>query len=288
MAKVELALPSNVGQGLYVDSSCIDCDTCRQIAPQTFGDVNGQSYVHAQPTTGGSRLRAAMALVACPTASIGTTGDLPELSAARMAFPELVTPEVAYCGYSAPSSYGASSYLLLRPQGNVLVDCPRFAAPLRKRIEEMGGIDLIVLTHRDDVADHAKWARHFGARRVLHHDDVTEETAEVEVQPQGSDPLGLDDELLMIPTPGHTEGHAVFLYRGMYLFTGDHLWHDRRLDASRSVCWYDWKKQQESMKRLLTYDFDWVLPGHGGRHHAPPAAMRTALQECIARMATQR
>ena len=36
-------------------------------------------------------------------------------------------------------------------------------------IQEMGGVQYIVLSHRDDVADHAKWAEHFPeAARIIH------------------------------------------------------------------------------------------------------------------------
>jgi len=55
----------------------------------------------------------------------------------------------------------------------------------------------------------------------------------------------------MIPTPGHTKGHAVFLYRDTFLFTGDHLaWSETRghLYAFRSACWYSWPEQIKSIE----------------------------------------
>ena len=68
------------------------------------------------------------------------------------------------------------------------------------------------------------------------------------------------------------------------LFTGDHLaWSETRghLYAFRSACWYSWREQIESMKRLLDYRFEWVLPGHGRPVHLPADAMRTSLARCI-------
>jgi glyoxylase-like metal-dependent hydrolase (beta-lactamase superfamily II) len=53
------------------------------------------------------------------------------------------------------------------------------------------------------------------------------------------------------------------------------------LTAFRDFCWYSWPAQIESMKRLLAYDFSWVLPGHGRRYHAPQTQMKQALQDCI-------
>jgi hypothetical protein len=37
MADPAHRLPENVEGSFFVDSTCIDCDTCRQIAPATFG-----------------------------------------------------------------------------------------------------------------------------------------------------------------------------------------------------------------------------------------------------------
>lgn len=141
------------------------------------------------------------------------------------------------------------------------------------------------LTHRDDVADHAAFARHFGCRRVLHERDIAGGTRAVECKITGLDPMPLASDLLAIPTPGHTRGHSVLLYREKFLFTGDHLaWSDRRngLVAFRDACWYSWQEQIGSMERLLDFSFEWVLPGHGAWHHAASAAvMRRELERCI-------
>ena len=70
MADPDRRLPENVSGDFFVDSSCIDCDTCRQIAPATFRDHGGQSSVHRQPVTEQETHLALMALISCPTASI--------------------------------------------------------------------------------------------------------------------------------------------------------------------------------------------------------------------------
>jgi ferredoxin len=76
MARLAQRLPQNASGDLYVDASCIDCETCRQIAPGVFArhDGAGQSVVRAQPADAAERRRALMALAACPTASIGQAG----------------------------------------------------------------------------------------------------------------------------------------------------------------------------------------------------------------------
>jgi len=143
------------------------------------------------------------------------------------------------------------------------------------------------LTHRDDVADHAKFHERFGCERVLHRDDIRSRTSAVERQPDGLDPVKITEDMLMIPTPGHTKGHSVFLYRDQYLFTGDHLaWDpdDERLIAFYGACWYSWTEQIKSMERLLDYQFEWVLPGHGRPVHLDAERMHRELERCVAWM----
>jgi glyoxylase-like metal-dependent hydrolase (beta-lactamase superfamily II) len=79
----------------------------------------------------------------------------------------------------------------------------------------------------------------------------------------------------------------VLLYANRYLFTGDHLAWDRdkqRLTAFRDYCWHSWRQQKESLEKLLAYEFEWVLPGHGQRVHLPAAQMRQQLAELVERV----
>ncbi len=288
MARISERLDENVDGDFFVDASCIDCDACRQIAPDTFRDHGGQSSVYRQPQTETDELRALMALVACPTASIGTRSGRSAREAVR-AFPSVVVDNVYFCGFTAESSFGAWSYLIVRPPeagGNVLVDSPRFTAPLARRLEAMGGVALMYLSHRDDIADHAKFAAHFGCPRVMHEADGAARLG-VERVTTGRDLLPLDAQLLSIPTPGHTRGHQVLLYGARALFTGDHLaWSPERgrLTAFRDVCWDSWAEQTRSMERLLGYRFEWVLPGHGRIAHLPAAEMHASLERCVEAM----
>lgn len=286
MARPEDRLPDNAPGAFYVDATCIDCGTCRIVAPATFAEAADHSFVATQPADDAARHRALMALVACPTGSIGTE-EKADLKAAIAAFPEEVLPGVRYCGFAAEASYGAQAWLIVRPEGNVLVDSPRAARPLLTAIERLGGVRWMFLTHRDDVADHAVFARHFGATRVMHHADVTAATRDVEHVIEGDAPEALADDLVVVPVPGHTPGSAALLWNEEVLFSGDHLWGtaDGRLHASRSVCWYDWAKQRRSVEHLLQWRFGHVLPGHGRPWHEGHAAREPALRELIERMA---
>jgi len=108
---------------------------------------------------------------------------------------------------------------------------------------------------------------------------------------EGREATRLEDDLLVVPTPGHTRGHQVLLYAGSMLFTGDHLaWSPdvHGLAASRDVCWYSWKEQTRSMETLLAYRFEWVLPGHGHRHRCSSQEMHRHLERCVRSMKGER
>ncbi len=288
MARLSRRIEDNAPGEYFVDDSCIDCETCRVVAPQVFERVDrvGQSAVRHQPWSTSDGLRARMALVSCPTSSIGSASKV-DVRDAVDALPDPITADVSYCGYAAESSFGAASYLVRRSGGNVLVDSPRAARPLFDRIAALGGVGTMFLTHRDDVADHALYAKQFGCERVMHAADIGAGTRDIERRVEGDDPVALATDLLLIPVPGHTRGSQALLYRGEVLFTGDHLWGSddgSGLDASRGVCWYSWAEQTRSMEKLLAFDFEWVLPGHGPRFHAPRRRMRSELEKLIARM----
>src|ERR1700675_93965 len=214
MAQINQRLTENVDGDFYVDASCIDCDACRQIAPASFRDHGGQSSVFHQPQNPGEQHRAFMALVACPTASIGTLSHRSARQGVE-AFPVHVVDDVYFCGFTSESSFGAWSYLIVRPPqqgGNVLVDSPRFTAPLVKRIEKMGGVSLMFLSHRDDIADHIKFAAHFHCPRIMHEGDGASSRG-IERVISEVDPVRIDDELLLVPTPGHRGGNQFLFYR---------------------------------------------------------------------------
>jgi glyoxylase-like metal-dependent hydrolase (beta-lactamase superfamily II)/ferredoxin len=288
VARLSARLSDNAPGDFFVDDAGIDCETCRILAPRVFerSDRLGLSVVGRQPASTEDALRAKMAIVSCPTSAIGTASKV-DVKDAVLALPEWIAPDVYYCGYAAESSFGAASYLVRRDDGNVLVDSPRAARPLMERIEALGGVRTMFLTHRDDVADHAQYARRFRCGRVMHSRDVGNDTRAVERRIEGDDPMHLAADMVAIPTPGHTRGSMVLLVGGTFLFTGDHLWGSEDgegLEAGRDVCWYSWAEQTRSMEKLLAFDFEWVLPGHGPRFHAPARRMRAEMERLVGRM----
>lgn len=288
MANYERRVRENVVGDFFVDATCIDCDTCRQLAPRVFGEADETAFVQAQPTTTAERRAALQALVCCPTGSIGTQGD-DDPREVFGDFPQPIDGPVYYCGFNSPKSYGGNSYFIRHHDGSWLVDSPKFLPTLVRRLEALGGVTNIFLTHHDDVAEAAKFAAHFGARRIIHRRELQSQP-DAEWVLDGDEPQQLAPGFLAVPTPGHTAGHLALLFDDRFLFTGDHLDYDRhehRLDASPDYCWHSWPQQIESIERLQSYTFEWVLPGHGQRVQLPPEEMRRQLQELAARMRQQ-
>ncbi len=284
MANPKRSRPENTAGDFYVDDTCIDCDTCRWLAPATFLRAGEFSAVGRQPATSTERELALQAAVACPTASIGTHSPASELPSIRRAFPLPLEDNVFYCGYHSRKSFGAASYFIQRDEGNILVDSPRFSPVLAERLESMGGVRYFYLTHGDDVADHEAWRDRFGCERIMHKWDANVETLGLEILLQDEQPYALAEDLLILPVPGHTRGSTVLLYRDKFIFTGDHLAYSIRLKhlyAFRTACWYSWEKQILSMETLLKYRFEWVLPGHGRRYHANAEEISRQMGLCI-------
>jgi ferredoxin len=76
MAELKDRLPDNVSGKFFVDRQCIDCDVCRDTAPENFArnDENGYSYVWKQPENPAEIEKCSEALDACPVEAIGDDG----------------------------------------------------------------------------------------------------------------------------------------------------------------------------------------------------------------------
>lgn len=275
MAQRAHALAGNAPGDWFVDRACIDCDTCRQLAPATFVEADGHALVAAQPQHAEERAAAARAALSCPTGAIGAGADAPAVRAAADALPWALDATVAYCGYTSARSYGASSYLLTRPEGRWMIDAPRWVPGFAETL------------HRDDCADAARYAAHCGARRYIHAADADAQP-DAEVQLTGEAPHPIAPGLTVVPVPGHTAGSIAVVDDQGHAFTGDHCWWSRRqgrLTASRDVCWYSWSAQAASMARLAEHPCTTILPGHGMRASFPsPGAAREALLALASRM----
>lgn len=284
MADRKKIVPGNVAGDFFVDTTCINCDNCRQIAPAIFGTFDDYAGVKRQPETGAEVRQALQALICCPTGSIGFT-EKHDVKSAIYDFPLPVADDVYYCGFNSAKSAGGKSYCIIRQDGNILTDAPKFHARLVQFFKEKGGLKYIFLTHRDDVADAHRYATEFGALRIIHREDEEAQPG-AEMILEGNDVVRLTDDLTVIPTPGHTEGHCMLHYKDKFLFSGDVFTSSYRGREGLQVwspdwCWYSYVEQMHSLERLLDYRFEWVLPGHGRIFNQEAQLMQDEVRRAI-------
>lgn len=257
--------PESAPGDWFVDKRCIDCGASRHVAPGLVVSRGDFSVFARQPETPEEVHQAWLAAEICPTRSIRTESHLrppPGL------YPHPLDEHVYLCGHNDRSSFGAHSYFVLRPSGNLLIDSPQLTRKLIAPFEEAGGIAKILLTHRDDVADAQKWAERFSAEVYIHRDDQSAAPYATHVIEGSSpaEPTDIDAGVRAIPTPGHTKGSVVFQVDETFVFTGDSLTWDYEHDgmrAFRRACWYSWPVQKQSLIGLADYRFERLFSGHG-------------------------
>jgi|TARA_R110000868_G_scaffold83472_1_gene235568 ferredoxin len=76
MADKEDKWAENVEGKFYVDEQCIDCDLCRETAPDNFTSETdgGYSYVYKQPESDEELELCVEAMEGCPVDAIGDDG----------------------------------------------------------------------------------------------------------------------------------------------------------------------------------------------------------------------
>jgi glyoxylase-like metal-dependent hydrolase (beta-lactamase superfamily II)/ferredoxin len=264
-----------------VRDTCIDCDACCQHAPSVFAHGARQVVVAKQPSRD-EREAATRALLTCPVGAI--TGEPVREVVLPQHLGATSSASIHVCGYNSEDAYGGNAFLVRRARGNLLVDGPRFAAPL---VREIDSIAHILITHGDDVGDAKQWAERFGARVWIHEGDHRAAPFATDVL-RGDGPTAIDDGVLAIPTPGHTRGSVMFLVDDDALFTGDSLYWSRareRLSAFPDACWYSWPQQIESLARLARdHAFGWILAGHGDRRRLGASEARAQVLALVERM----
>ena len=76
MADLDEKYEDNAPGKYYVDTQCIDCDLCRETAPDNFTrqDDEGYSFVYKQPENDEEEAQCQEAMDGCPVEAIGDNG----------------------------------------------------------------------------------------------------------------------------------------------------------------------------------------------------------------------
>ena len=77
MANRDDKVPESIEGKYYVDSQCIDCNLCREIAPNNFAhqDEAGYVFISKQPAGDEEESQCAEAKDSCPVEAIGDDGE---------------------------------------------------------------------------------------------------------------------------------------------------------------------------------------------------------------------
>jgi len=159
------------------------------------------------------------------------------------------------------------AFLLERPQGNVLIYSVSSLETDAEAIEALGGISRQYLNHGHEAMFASDWYR---GPVFVHEADRHYVEQRIHVRGSFSKRHLLDDDLEVIPTPGHTPGATAYLWNNgsrRFLFTGDTIylrdgeWVDGLLDSS------DRDAYVESLALIRELAFDvlvpWVATGGG-------------------------
>lgn len=164
-----------------------------------------------------------------------------------------------------PATYSAQAYLLLHPDGSILIDVPPYTPEIIRAIQQFGPLRYIFLTHRDDIGACAMFQQFFHARVILHRTEIRYyREGPVDIPFEGDFMLGPD--VMIVHLPGHTPGSSALLDLRPpgAVFVGDAL----NIDESGELYipphpWdFDPLLKRHSLKRLLDYTFEVVLPAH--------------------------
>ena len=126
-------------------------------------------------------------------------------------------------------SFRVSAYLLLRPEGNLLIYSSKKIEQYFPFIEEKGGLRATFITHVHEASPYCNIiANHFGIPFYSPQLESHETSKLCSVDKTYSGDLQYDNTFEIISTPGHTVGSSCFIWTApdekRLLFTGDNLY----------------------------------------------------------------
>ncbi len=152
------------------------------------------------------------------------------------------------------------AFLLERPHGSVLVYNGPGLGLASPDIEARGGASRLLINHGHEAM--------FGPPGVdvpayVHERDEAEVAQSFRVAGTFSERQMLDDDLEIIPTPGHTPGTTAFLWDNgshRFLFTGDSVWIRHGEWQAVVLGSSDRAAYLDSLTTLRKVDFDVLVP----------------------------
>lgn len=165
------------------------------------------------------------------------------------------------------NTMGGTAYLIVEPEGNILVDCPAWDETNLSFLKEQGGVRWLFLTHRTAHAQVREW-NHALQCEILIQEQEAYLLPGIAVTAFAGD-FQLSSTSRALWTPGYSPGSACFYYalQGGLLFTGRHLLPNQAGDPVplRVSKTFHWLRQLRSLKRLqqefAPETLQWICPG---------------------------
>ena len=138
----------------------------------------------------------------------------------RVMFDDLYTWSV----FNEEKQFDFNGYLWVREEGNILIDPVPMSASDARKLEELGGAALIVLTNRDHERDAMAFKQHTGAQIVAHEADAPLFELTVDRAVTDGEEIVPDLRVLHLEH-GKSPGEIALLWRsGSVAFIGDYVW----------------------------------------------------------------
>jgi glyoxylase-like metal-dependent hydrolase (beta-lactamase superfamily II) len=162
---------------------------------------------------------------------------------------------------------GGTAYLIVRNEGNILVDCPALDQTNQDFWRSHGGVRWLFLSHRGAIGKAVEIQQILGCKMLIQEQEayllpgLTVTTFNQEFM--------IDQKVQAIWTPGHSPGSSCLYYQelGGVLFSGRHLIPNEQGAASlyRTAKTFHWPRQIKSLtllqKRFTAETLQYICPG---------------------------
>lgn len=178
------------------------------------------------------------------------------------------------------ANVGVRSFLLERANGNIIVYNSPGVSSAASEIRDLGGAARLLVNHGHEAM--------YGAPDLdvpvfVHERDRAETARSMKIAGLFKSRQMIDDDLEVIPTPGHTPGTTSYLWDNgshRFLFTGDFIWIENGEWKAVVLASSDRAHYRNSLALVRELDFDVLVPwGTTEEDPATAVTSRTEIRE---------
>jgi glyoxylase-like metal-dependent hydrolase (beta-lactamase superfamily II) len=195
------------------------------------------------------------------------TNQIPVDSSAIVKKPRLICENI----FAFPpnrETLGGTAYLILSPEGNILIDSPLWPENNLEFCQQQGGVKYLFLTHRGGISKQINKIQQNLDCQLLIQEQEAYLLPNLQIT-TFSDQFQLNRDCQVFWTPGHSPGSSCLYYAllGGVLFTGRHLLPNQQGECIpwRMKKTFHWRRQLNSQKkisdRLFFKSLNYICPG---------------------------